>query len=171
MSLGTLSNLPSEIRQAIYKFALADAQIEFRKSSHNDQQQDVLSIEYCQGCAWSLREISPLHTCTLRSPTPQPIALLHTSRTIRQEAISAICHYNTIKVATKESLSRFINTIIKSDTTIENEAKSNNHAMHPQYLKLDFTLWFQHWLHDPLHGWGQSDGLKYLRLELDDWAR
>jgi hypothetical protein len=171
LSLGTLSNLPSEIRQAIYKSALADTQIEFRETSRNDQQQDILSIKRCQGCAWSLKDISPLHTCTLRSPTPQPIALLHTSRIIRQEAISAICHYNTIKIKTKGSLSRFINTIIKGDTMIENEAKSNHYAMYPRYLKLDFALWFQHWLHDPLCGWGQNDGLKYLRLELDDWAQ
>jgi hypothetical protein len=162
--LGTLSSLPSEICQAIFKIALKDTEVEFRTTEYKDQQQRILSIEHCQACARSQKEIP---TCVNKPPALRPIPLLQTSRIIRQEALSAISHYKTIRIKTKESLSRFIDTVLKGDAVSGNEDESNN----PRYLILDFTHWTQHWFDGhPPHYWSGDDQLQYLARILDDWA-
>jgi hypothetical protein len=164
-SLGILSKFPSEIRQVIFKFALEDTKVEFRTTRHKYEQQHILSIEHCQTCARYQNEI---FTCVDKPPALRPIPLLQTSRIIRQETISAISHYKTIRIKTKESLSRFIDTVIKGDSVGGNEDESNN----PRYLKLDFSYWTKHWLHGhPWHYWSRDDQLQYLERVLDDWAK
>ena len=152
--LGTLSILPSEIRQAIYVLSIGPTAIEFCTEGR-DLKQNM--------------KLSPGKT----------INLLQTSRPIRQESITTICHYKVITIKTKDSLTEFINTVMEQNSGTGTTHNLLARSIHHRHLKIDLTNWLCIWRHTAegvlrrqCKGYQMTHYLQPdLETELNDWAK